>query len=72
MEILKKRNIYGTCVAFVLGLLFNGLGTVTMVLRELWQSRKYGFDIEVKDVVRYSLISALGSVVNVIILIMIL
>ena len=69
---MKKRNIIGTCVAFVLGLLFNGLGTVAMVLRELWQSRKYGFDIEVKDVVRYSLISALGSVVNVIILIMIL
>lgn len=69
---MKKRNIIGTCVAFVLGLLFNGLGTVEMVLRELWQSRKYGFNIEVKDVVRYSIASSIGAVINVIILVLLI
>ena len=65
---MNRRDKIGLAVAFLLGLLFNGLGTITMVLRECWQSYKWGFEIETADVVRYSLMASVGAVVNVIIL----
>lgn len=64
----KMRDKIGLAVAFLLGVLLGGLGTVTMVLRECWQSYKGGFEIETADVVRYSLMASVGAVVNVIIL----
>ena len=65
---MNRRDKIGLAVAFLLGVLFNGLGTIAMVLRECWQSYKGGFDIETADVVRYSLMASVGAVVNVIIL----
>lgn len=65
---MNRRDKIGLAVAFLLGLLFNSIGTITMVLRECWQSYKGGFDIETQDVVRYSLMASVGAVVNVIIL----
>ena len=51
----KLRNKLGIAVACLMGLLFGGLGTIIMVLRECWQSHKGGFEIEKDDVVRYSI-----------------
>lgn len=65
---MNRRDKLGLAVAFLLGLLFNGLGTIVMVLRECWQSYKGGFEIETADVVRYSLMASVGAVVNVIIM----
>lgn len=65
---MNRRDKIGLAVAFLLGVLFNGLGTITMVLRECWQSYRHGFEIETADVVRYSLMASVGAVVNMIIL----
>ena len=67
----KKRDKYGTLLAFVMGLLFNVLGVIFMVWRELIQSKKGGFPIETDDVVRYSILSSIGAVVNLILLLII-
>ena len=63
----KSRNINGNVVSFILGLFLNVIGTIIMVFRELYQSKKYGFSIETDDVVRYSLISSVGGLINYII-----
>ena len=68
---MSKRDKLGMATAFALGLLTGGLGTITMVLRECWQAYKYKFEIETADVVRYSLLSAVGAVINTIILLLI-
>ena len=68
MNDTKKRNIQGTVVAFILGLLLGGLGTITMVARELMQAYKYDFDIETDDIIRYSITASVGSVIQVLIL----
>lgn len=68
MNDAKKRNIQGTIVAFVLGLLLGGLGTITMVARELMQAYKYDFDVETDDIIRYSITASVGSVMQVLIL----
>lgn len=69
MNDAKKRNIQGTIVAFVLGLLLGGLGTITMVARELIQAYKYDFDVETDDIIRYSITASVGSVIQTILLI---
>lgn len=69
MNDTKKRNIQGTIVAFILGLLFGGLGTITMVARELMQAYKYDFDVECDDIIRYSITASVGSVIQTILLI---
>lgn len=68
MNDTKKRNIQGTIVAFILGLLFGGLGTITMVARELMQAYKYDFDVETDDIIRYSITASVGSVIQLLIL----
>lgn len=68
MNSTKKRNIQGTVVAFFLGLLLGGLGTITMVARELMQAYKYDFDVECDDIIRYSITASVGSVIQVLIL----
>lgn len=70
MNDAKKRNIQGTIVAFILGLLLGGLGTITMVARELMQAYKYDFDVETDDIIRYSITASVGSVIQVLILIL--
>jgi hypothetical protein len=42
-----------------------------MVLREVWQSETYDFELEKDDVVRYSILSSIGAVVNLILLLII-
>lgn len=68
MNNAKKRNIQGTIVAFILGLLLGGLGTIVMVARELMQAYKYDFDVECDDIIRYSITASVGSVIQVLIL----
>ena len=68
MNSTKKRNIQGTIVAFILGLLLGGLGTITMVARELMQAYKYDFDVETDDIIRYSITASVGSVIQLLIL----
>lgn len=69
MNDTKKRNIQGTIVAFILGLLLGGLGTITMIARELMQAYKYDFDVECDDIIRYSITASVGSVIQTILLI---
>ena len=71
MKQSKKRDIQGSIVAFCLGVLLSGLGTIIMVLREVWQSETYDFELEKDDVVRYSILSSIGAVVNLILLLVI-
>lgn len=71
MKQSKKRDIQGSIVAFFLGLLLSGLGTIIMVLREVWQSETYDFELEKDDVVRYSILSSIGAVLNLILLLII-
>ena len=68
MNNAKKRNIQGTIVAFILGLLLGGLGKITMVARELMQAYKYDFDVECDDIIRYSITASVGSVIQLLIL----
>lgn len=68
MNDTKKRNIKGTIVAFILGLLLGGLGAITMVARELMQAYKYDFDVECDDIIRYSITASVGSVIQLLIL----
>ena len=68
MNSTKRRNIQGTIVAFILGLLLGGLGTITMVARELMQAYKYDFDVECDDIIRYSITASVGSIIQLLIL----
>ena len=68
----ELRNKVGCVLAFVMGLLFSGLGVAFMSYREKRQSDKGGFAIEADDLYRYSLISGAGAFVNAVILIIIL
>ena len=70
MNDAKKRNIQGTIVAFILGLLLGGLGIAVMVFREVWQWRTYDFDIEIDDIIRYTAVGAMGSLFNLLILLL--
>ena len=67
-----KRNLQGSIICFLLSCLIGGMGVAVMMLREAWQSKKYGFAVEIDDIVRYSVIGAIGSVVNVVLLLLII
>ena len=71
MSTSTERNRLGNIVAFILGLLLSGIGTIIMVLREVWQAETYDFELEKDDVVRYTIISSVGAVFNLIILLLI-
>lgn len=60
-----QRNLQGSIVCLVLSFLLGGMGVAVMMLREAYQSKKYGFAVERDDIVRYSVIGAIGSVVNI-------
>lgn len=62
MDKKTKRNIIGSIVCFMLSLLLGGMGLAIMMWREVYQSNKYGFEVEKDDVVRYSIVGACGSI----------
>ena len=62
MDKKTKRNIIGSVVCFFLSLLLGGMGIAIMMWREVYQSNKYGFDVEKDDIVRYSVVGAVGSI----------
>lgn len=61
----EERNSLGCLVALALGCLLNVVGVGLMVVRELVQSRKGGFALEVDDVERYVAWGLVGCVINV-------
>lgn len=71
MASTTKRNIQGSIICFLLSCLIGGAGVAVMMLREAWQSKKYGFAVERDDIVRYSVIGAIGSVGNIVLLLLI-
>lgn len=72
MDKKTKRNIIGSIVCFVLSLLLGGIGIAVMMLREVYQSKKYGFPIEQDDIVRYSIIGAVGGIAHDVLIIVII
>ncbi len=68
MDTSEKRNKQGTWVAFALGLLLSGLGVIIMQQREVIQSNKGGFPLEVDDVLRYTKFASIGAFLNFIVM----
>lgn len=66
-----QRNLQGSIICFLLSCLIGGMGVAVMMLREAYQSKKYGFAVERDDMVRYSVIGAIGSVVNIVLLLIV-
>lgn len=64
------RNTKGCIVTLFLSIVLGGIGVAVMMLREAWQSKEYGFDVERDDIVRYSVVGAIGSVVNIVLLLL--
>ena len=62
MDKTTKRNIIGSIVCFILALLLGGMGIAIMMYREVYQSNKYGFEVEKDDIVRYSVVGAVGGI----------
>lgn len=62
----EKRNLGGSLLCFLSSCLFGGLAIAFWMLREVHQSNKYGFPIERDDIARYSIMGAIGYLVNVI------
>ncbi len=68
METKDKRNIIGSILCFISSALFGGIAIAFWMIREVYQSDNYKFDVEKDDIYRYSLIGAVGYIVNVILL----
>ena len=66
MNRTKQRNIIGSIICFFFCLIFGGLGLMVFMLREIYQSSKYGFPIEVDDIKRYSIIGGVASAIELI------
>lgn len=64
MDTKNKRDMKGSWVAFVLGLVLSGLGVIIMQQREVIQSNKGGFPLEVDDVLRYTKYASIGAFFN--------
>lgn len=62
MDKTKKRNIIGSIVCFILALLLGGMGIATMMYREVYQSNKGDFPVEKDDIIRYSIVGAVGGI----------
>lgn len=65
MNKTTKRNIIGSIICFFLSLLLGGIGLAIMMMREVYQSNKYGFEVEKDDIVRYSFVGAVGYIINI-------
>lgn len=72
MDRTKKRNIIGSVVCFFLSMILGGLGIAVMMFREVYQARRYEFDVEKDDVIRYSVVGAVGYLCQIIIIILLL
>ena len=61
----NKRDWLGVIGWFAAGLILNLLALIPMVLREVYQKKKYPYNpFEWEDVVRYSIAIAVGGVVQ--------
>lgn len=61
----NKRDLYGLIGWFILSLLFNALTLPIMIIREVYQYKHYHLNhFEWEDVIRYSLVIILGSVIG--------
>ena len=61
----NKRDLYGLMGWFILSLLFNALTLPIMIIREVYQYKHYHLNhFEWEDVIRYSLVIILGSVIG--------
>ena len=61
----NKRDLYGLIGWFILSLLFNSLTLPIMIIREIYQYKHYHLNhFEWEDVIRYSLVIILGSVIG--------
>ena len=61
----NKRDLYGLIGWFILSLLFNALILPIMIIREVYQYKHYHLNhFEWEDVIRYSLVIILGSVIG--------
>lgn len=65
----QKRNIWGSVICFLLCALFGCFGLAFMVVREVEQSDKGGFEVEKDDLMRYSFFACVGYMVNVVLII---
>lgn len=72
MDRTKKRNIIGSVVCFFFSVILGGLGIAVMMFREVYQARRYEFDVEKDDVIRYSVVGAVGYLCQIIIIILLL
>lgn len=64
METSKKRNIIGSILCFLTCTVLGGIGVAAWMVREVWQSHRGGFPIEVDDIVRYATVGAVGYIFN--------
>ena len=64
----NQRNKIGLIAYFFLGVLLSGLATVIAIAREMYQANKGNFDLETEDVINYSISSALGAIVQTVVL----
>lgn len=62
---LDKRDTYGLIGWFIVSSIINILSLPIMVSREIYQWKHYNLSrFELEDVIRYSLIIILGSIIN--------
>ena len=65
LSTFNKRDLYGLIGWFILSLLFNALTLPIMIIREVYQHKHYHLNhFEWEDVIRYSLVIILGSVIG--------
>lgn len=72
MDRTTKRNIIGSMACFLSAVLLGETAIAYWMCREVYQSKKYHFDVETDDIVRYSIIGAVGSIVNTILLVILI
>lgn len=66
---LNKRDLYGLVGWFAIGIVLGLVSLIPMVAREIYQYKHYKLSMfEWEDVVRYSVVIALGSVLQYLIL----
>lgn len=62
---INQRDLKGLISWFILSLLFNALTLPIMIIREVYQYKHYHLNnFEWEDVIRYSLVIILGSVIG--------
>lgn len=66
----KTRNIIGSILCFLSCCLLGGIALAFWMMREVYQSNKYGFQVEKDDIVRYSFAGAIGYIVNIFLIFM--